>query len=54
LSDLKHLQTFEVQFLDRVHPYICGFQDMTISDVIAYFAIMPLYSEYLKKPEVRD
>ena len=25
LSDLKHLQTFEDQFLDRIHPFICGF-----------------------------
>jgi hypothetical protein len=27
---------------------------MTICDVIAYFAIMPVYKDYLKRPDVRD
>lgn len=27
---------------------------MTICDVIAFFAIMPLHSDYLKLPETRD
>ena len=48
LSDRKLLEVFETHFLDRIHPYICGFADMTICDVIAFFAIMPLHGDYLK------
>ena len=41
-------------YLDRIHPYIGGFADPTISDVTAFFAIMPLWRQHLDSAEVRD
>ena len=44
----------EQVFMHKVHPYIGGFAEITICDVIAYIAIMPIHRAYLSQEDVKD
>ena len=44
----------ENNYFDPIKPYICGFSSPTISDVIAFCAIMPLHKDFLKQQATID
>ena len=54
LSSMDNLQKFETYFLTTIHPYIGGFADMTICDVTAFFAFMPIWRNVLESQDMRD
>lgn len=43
ITELESLQAMEERFMDKVHPYILGFQAMTICDIIAFVSIAPIF-----------
>ena len=47
VSDSRDLDTFDSQFFEPRHTYVCGFDDPSIADVIAFFAIVPFHKEWL-------
>ena len=47
LDKLENLKVIEQYFLTTIHPFLCGFADMTICDVTAFFAILPIWRTVL-------
>ena len=54
LSSQQHIEAVESIFLHRINPFIGDFATCSIADVVAFGAIMPVWSEYLKKQESMD
>ena len=48
VHDPKDLDVFESQFFEGRHTYVCGFDDPSIADIIAFFAIVPFHKEWFK------
>ena len=46
VHDPKDLDIFDSQFFEGRHTYVCGFDDPSIADIIAFFAIFPFQKEW--------
>ena len=44
----KNVEFFNQQFFEEKSDFLCGFEDMSIADVIAFFAIVPFHLTWLE------
>ena len=47
ITKAKDIDIFEAQFFEQDNFFVCGFDDMTIVDILAFFAIIPFHKSWL-------
>ncbi len=49
IKQAKDIDIFEAQFFEQDNFFVCGFDEMSIVDLLAFFAIVPFHKAWLEE-----